>query len=91
MNGSTSLSVEYRQVFLSAIDASTADTPILGVAGSLDGGIGRCLVYIGALAVLGAWSSLAHHLCLAVTIEVIDHKLGVVGTGTDVLSQVDAP
>ena len=36
MNGSTSQSVEYRQVFLSAIDAPTTDTPVLGVVSRLD-------------------------------------------------------
>ena len=37
-----------------------------------------------ALAVGTSRSSLANHLSLAVAVEVVDHELGVVGTGTDI-------
>src|SRR5690606_475377 len=39
---------------------------------------------------LGAGGGLEHHLGLAVTVEVVDQELGVVGSGPDVHAQVDA-
>ena len=91
VDGLAGLSVEHRQVFMSAVHVSAAGNPRLGVVGSLDGGVVGGLVDIIALAVLRTGGCLAHHLDLAVAVEVIDHILCIVGTGTDVLPQVYAP
>ena len=91
VDGLAGLSVEHRQVFMSAVHASAAGNPRLGVVGSLDGGVVGGLVDIIALAVFRTGGCLAHHLGLAVAVEVIDHILCIVGTGTDVLPQVYAP
>ena len=43
------------------------------------------------LAVLTAGGCLAYYLSLAVAVQVIHHELRIVGTGTDILAQVEAP
>ena len=44
-----------------------------------------------ALPVDGAVGGAAHQLGTAVTVEVVDHELGVVGAGADVFTKVDTP
>ena len=44
-----------------------------------------------ACSVDGAGGCLAGYLGLAVAVEVIDHELGIVGSGADILAQIDAP
>ena len=53
--------------------------------------VGKGVAEHAALAVAGTVGGAAHHLGAAVTVEVVDHKLGVVGAGTDVTAQVNTP
>ena len=91
MDGSTRQAIEHGQIFLSAIDTSGRRAPVLFIVGSLDSVVSSRLIHVVACTVLGAGSRLAHHLSQTVAIEVIDHELRVVGTGTDVHAEVDAP
>ena len=56
-----------------------------------DFGIGGSLTHEPSLAIQTSCRGLANQFSLAVAIEIIDEKLGIVRTGTDVLTQIDAP
>ena len=91
MHGLASAAIKHGEPFLSTDDASVA-IPIEGRAtDALDDIISSGLVYIPVFAVFRAWACLAHQFCPSVTIEIVDHILCVVGTRTDVASQIDAP
>ena len=62
-----------------------------GVAGRTDLRVVGSLVDVVALSVERTLCRLAYQLGTPVTIEVVDQELRVVGTGTDVWPQVDAP
>ena len=69
---------------------------LIGGGVGFDGGhavapVGGAVAYHAALAVGGAVGGLHHQLGTSVTVEVVDHKLGVVGAGADVVPKVDAP
>ena len=51
MDGLTGQAIKYRQVFLTAIDATSTGTPVLGVAGSLDVVVGSRLIHVKPFAV----------------------------------------
>ncbi len=62
-----------------------------GIVQFTDGAVGGRLTHWPTLPVHRTGRGLADHLRLAVTVEVVDEELGVVGSGADVLAQVDAP
>ena len=64
---------------------------VSGVRCTLYSCLSSSLVDVLSLAVLGPWSGLAHHLSTPIAIEVVDHVLRVVGTGTNVHAQVYTP
>ncbi|MNE44561.1 hypothetical protein D3C80_1387930 [compost metagenome] len=43
------------------------------------------------MAVLGSVCCLDHDLCLAVSVQIIDHQLGIMSPGPDVHAKVDPP
>ena len=85
------LPFEDGEVFLPTIDASATHHPTPGVRGVLDDIFRSRLVDIPSLSVEASRGRLAHQLGLAIAVEVIDHVLGVMRSGTDVPAQVDAP
>ena len=91
MNGCTRQTIEHRQVFVSAIDTATTHTPVFRITGSLDGLICSRLIDIIASSVLTAWSRLTHQFCLAVLIKIIYQELRIVGTCTDIVTQINTP
>ena len=84
-------SFEHREELISTIHSSITIAPILGVANGLYGGHRTCSTDIVALSVLASRSRLAHHFGTSVTIEIVDHELGVVCSGTDVHPKIHAP
>ena len=91
MNGTSCLTVEHGEVFGSGEDASALVT-IVGVVVSLtDVSIVGSLGYITSCAVDGTWRRLADEFSMSVAVEVVDHELRVMGTGSDILTQIDAP
>ena len=84
-------SVEYGEVLLSASNLSVAIAMDGSIAGVLDNVFRSHLVHIVVLAVLGARSSLTHHLSKTVAVEVVDHELGIVCTSTYIRPQINAP
>ena len=91
MDSLTSLTLEDGQIFMTAIDATGTATPVLGIAGSLDFLVGGSLIHIIAFTVFRAGSRLTHQLGFAVAVVIIDLKLCVVRTGTDIHTQINAP
>ena len=82
----TSFPIEYRQVLVTAIDATRAFCyPILAIVGNLNLIISSSLVHVVSLTVFRTRSRLAHHFRLSVTVVVVDLELRVMGAGTDVL------
>ena len=72
------------------------DTPHLVAIISLvihrpDFSIGGSLAHKTPLSIQASCRGLTNQFSLAVAIEIIDEKLGIVRTGTDVLTQIDAP
>ena len=53
--------------------------------------IGGSLTHEPPLSIQASCRGFANQFSLAVAIEIIDEKLGIVRTGTDVLTQIDAP
>ena len=93
-NGMDSLachSLEDSQEFWSCQDSTSLVAVIRLVVYRQDISIGGSLAHKLTLAIHATRRCLADHLSLAIAIEVIDEELGIVGTGTDVLPQVDAP
>ena len=84
-------SVEHRQVFWSAQYMAGAVAIVLVVFVTLDGGVCSCLIDIITQGILRTCGCLAHQFCLAVFIKIVHHKLRIVCTGPDVLSQIDSP
>ena len=91
VDGSTGLSVEHGEILLSAVDTSGGSAPVLRVVGGLDVFVGSGQIYVVALSVLAARSRLAHQFCPSVLVEVVDHELRIVGSGTDVHTEVNTP
>ena len=85
------LAIEDREQFWSCLDSSCLVALIRLVVYRQDISIGGSLAHKLTLAIHATRRCLADHLSLAIAIEVIDEELGIVGTGTDVLPQVDAP
>ena len=91
MYGATGLPVEYGEVFRSREDASALVTivglivvfPYLVIIGSLRD--------VTSCAIHRTRCCLADEFGMSVAVEVVDHELRVVGTGTDVFTQIDAP
>ena len=93
-NGMDSLachSLEDSQEFWSCQDSTSLVAVIRLVVYRQDISIGGSLAHKLTLAIHATCRCLANHLCLAIAVEVIDEELGIVGTCTDVLPQVDAP
>ena len=96
--GSASLSIEYGEK-LWAIKDSSDDTRRLSCPFTLDGFVDSAIhdpVGIGIanhvpLSVGGAIGSFADEFCSSIAIEVIDEKLGVMGSSADVGTEVDTP
>ena len=86
VDGLASQSVEHREVLMSAVDAPTAVTPVLGVAGSLDLRIAGRLIHVLSFSVLRTRRRLAHQLRLSVAIVVIYLKLRIVSACADIYS-----
>ena len=90
VHGCTRHAVENSQIFRSCQHMSQSLTHrpgvtiVDGITCILDFINGSSLGDILALAVGTSRSSLANHLCLAVAVKVVDHELGVMGTGTDI-------
>ena len=72
-------------------NAAVAVTMVGGVRGIADDGQRSRLVHVFTLSVFRTGCCLTHQLGSSVAIEVIHHILCVVGTGTDVHTQVDTP
>ena len=85
------LAIEDREQFWSCLDSSCPIAVVSLIVQTTNILIGGNLVHKLLLAILASCRCLANHLCLAIAIEVIDEELGIVGTCTDVLPQVDAP
>ena len=82
---------EHRQQFLAFEYSSKLVAIVGGVVNLAYCGIRSRQSDKLSLTVGRAGSRLAYHLCLAVAIEVIHEELCVVGTGTYVPSEIDAP
>ena len=91
MDGSARHTIKDGQVFMSTVDTTGSGTPVLRIVGLLDSLVGSGLVHVVSYAVLRAGSGLADQFSPSVTIEVVDHKLRIVGTGTNVHTEVDTP
>ena len=85
MDGSSCQSFEYGEVFRTAKDASTFVAIVCLVVSSTD----VCLICrlgdVSTCSVNTAWCRLTNQLGMSVSVEVIDHKLRIVGAGTDIL------
>ena len=93
---------EYGEVFFSFKDTSLITESRFGCSGIsflLSGSIhlsrftivGGGITYDIAFTVYAPVGCTHYYLGLAVIVQIIDHKLCVMGTGTDVLSEVDTP
>ena len=91
VDGGTRLSVEDGQIFRTLLDEAVTATVYLRIAVAFDGGISGCLVHVLSLAVHTARGCLADQFGLAVTVKIVYQILSVVGTGADILAQVNAP
>ena len=76
--------LKYGEEFVAAINLTSAITPALCIVATLYLAVGTSGTYLFARSVLTSRGCLAHHLGASVTIEIIDHKLGVVCSSTDV-------
>ena len=70
-------------------------TSRIAIIGSIvqfsDSGIHSRIAHKLSLGIYRTRRCLADHLRLAIAIEIIDQELGIVSTGTDILTQIDAP
>ena len=70
-------------------------TSRIAIIGSIvqfsDSGIRSRIAHKLSLGIYRTRRCLADHLRLAIAIEIIDQELGIVSTGTDILTQIDAP
>ena len=86
MNRLTRFSLEYGKPFLSTRDASIVGTIKSRTRYSLDNRICGHTIDVYSLSIKRAWTCLTHHLCSSITIKVIDHKLCIVSSSSDVAS-----
>ena len=91
MNRLARKSTEHGEHLRTFHDAPHLVTIISLVIHRLDFCIGGSLTHEPPLAIQTSSRGFANQFCLAIAIEIIDEKLGVVRTGTDVLTQIDAP
>ena len=91
MNGLTRQAIECSKEFIPTINFSATIIPILCIIGILDGINSSCFTHISSQSILAARSSLTHHFGKTVSIEVVNHILGIVGSRTDIGTQVNAP
>ena len=86
MDGLPCLTIEYGEVFRTTEYASTFVAIICLVICLTDVGIVGSLGNVTTSTVNTARCSLTDEFCMSVTVKVIDHKLRIMGPGTDVLS-----
>ena len=79
------------EIFLSAVDAPLAVAPVAVVVGSADDGVVGGLVDVPPTAVAAPRCRLAHQFGTSVTVEIVDEKLRIVGSGADIRTEIDAP
>ena len=91
MNRLACKTTEHGEQFRTFHDAPHLVTIICLVIHRLDFCIGGSLTHKTPFSIQTSSRGLANQFCLAIAIEIIDEKLGVVRTGTDVLTQIDAP
>ena len=91
MNRLARKSTEHGEHLRTFHDAPHLVTIISLVIHRLDFCIGGSLTHEPPLAIQTSSRGFANQFCLAIAIEIIDEKLGVVRTCTDVLTQIDAP
>ena len=91
MDSAPRLSVEDGQVFRSAEDATALIAVVSGVVGTADTLVVSSLSNVAAGTVHGTRCRLADQLSTSVAVEVVDHELGVVCSGADVVTQADTP
>ena len=86
MNSLTRFSLEYGKPFLSTRDASIVGTIKRRTRYSFDHRIRGHTIDVFSLSIKRAWTCLTHHLCSSITIKVIDHKLCIVSSCSNVAS-----
>ena len=91
MDGTSRLAIEHSEVFWTAEYASAFVAIVSLIISLTDIGIVSSLSDITTCTVRRAWRRLTNQLSMSVTVEVVNHKLCVVGTSTDVFAQVDPP
>ena len=93
---------EYGEVFFSFKDTSLIANLFVqgpGISFLLPGSVhfarfavvGCGIAYDIAFAVYASVGCAHYYFGLTVIVQIVNHKLGVMGTGTDVLSEIDAP
>ncbi len=92
------LSLKEGQVFRPAQQVATTLTLKAGVGVCLSGGFLRCASPVSlwipqyfTLSVCGAIGCFAGNFGLTVTVQVINHKLGIMCSFADILTQIDSP
>ena len=91
MHRLTRLAIEDREQFRTILDAPPTVAIISRIIERTNLCISSRFANKSALSIDTSSRSLANHLSLSVAIKVENQKLGIVGTGTDILAQIDAP
>ena len=91
MDGMAVKTTEDRKIFLSTADAPMLIAPVLVVIDRANRRVRRSLRDKSPLTISSAGRSLAHHLCPSVTVKVGYHKLRIVSTCPNILTQVNGP
>ena len=91
MHRLSGFAMEDRQQFRTGHNATSGIAIVGMVVDGADSVIRSRIAHKPAPGIYRTRRCLADHFCLAIAVEIIDQELGIVGTGTDILTQIDAP
>ena len=83
----TVFAAEHGKIFRTVQDVSVSTTIVCLIISILYLRVCGSLGYVVASTVLRAWSSLAYQFSLTVSVKVVNHKLCIVRTSANVLTQ----
>ena len=92
LQGLTRLAAEDGEELFASGDVSVAVAKVLFVGcDASDGIVNAGVTHVCSCSILGAWCCLDNELCFPVAIHVVNQECRIMGSGTDILSHVDAP
>ena len=91
MNGTPCLSIKDCQVFWTSQNPSFLVPVVCLIVCLTDFRVIGNLCNVVPYTIQGSWCCLAYHFCFAITVKVVHHKLGIVGTCSDIFTKIYTP